>query len=130
LASLDAAVNDLKKECGSLERCTWGESNTLAMRHPLSSALPFAGYWLDMPAVQMNGDSWMPRVQGQRFGASERMVVSPGKEVQALFQMPGGPTDHPLSPVYGAGHQGWVQGKSRPLLPGRPKYVLTLSPDS
>jgi penicillin amidase len=98
------------------------------MRHPLSSALPFASHWLDMPAAQISGDSWMPRVQAPKFGASERMVISPGNEAAGLFQMPGGPTDHPFSPVYGAGQDDWVRGKSRPLLPGKAQYVLTLSP--
>jgi penicillin amidase len=128
LAALDEVLGSLQKECGSLEACTWGKANTLAMRHPLSAALPFASRWLDMPADEISGDSWMPRVQGASFGASERIVVSPGKESQSLFQMPGGPTDHPLSPVYGAGHEDWVHGKSRALVPGKSHYVLTLMP--
>jgi penicillin amidase len=128
LASLDATIEDLKKECGSLTKCRWGRANTLSMRHPLSAALPFASRWLDMPSVQINGDSWMPRVQGSKFGASERMVISPGKESQALFQMPGGPSDHPWSPVYRAGHDDWVRGKPRSLVPGKAKYVLTIRP--
>ena len=129
LSSLDEALEELQKECGSVSGCTWGKANTLAMRHPLSAALPFASRWLDMPADEINGDSWMPRVQGAKFGASERIVVSPGRESQSLFQMPGGATDHPFSPVYGAGHEDWVQGKSRSLLPGKSHYVLTLTPE-
>ena len=128
LASFDASLEDLMKECVSLDECTWGRANRLSMRHPLSAALPFGSRWLDMPADEINGDSWMPRVQGPSFGASERIVVSPGKESQGLLQMPGGPTDHPFSPVYGAGHEDWVHGKSRSLVPGKARYVLTLSP--
>ncbi len=70
----------------------------------------------------------MPRVQGASFGASQRLVVSPGKEAQGYFQMPGGPVDHPLSPFYGAGHQAWVEGAPAPLLPGETKYTLRLEP--
>ncbi|HEU4653807.1 MAG TPA: penicillin acylase family protein [Steroidobacteraceae bacterium] len=128
LASLDATLNELQKECGALAKCTWGAANTLAIRHPLSAALPFARVWLDMPSVPVDGDTWMPRVQGPKFGASERMVISPGKEAEALFQMPSGPVDHPLSPFYGAGHSDWVRGKSRALLPGTATNVLTLTP--
>ncbi|HEU4602847.1 MAG TPA: penicillin acylase family protein, partial [Steroidobacteraceae bacterium] len=128
LHSLDTTLGDLVEECGRLDKCTWGAANTLAIRHPLSSALPFTSIWLDMPAEQVDGDSAMPRVQGPKFGASERMVISPGKESQGLFQMPSGPVDHPLSSFYGAGHDDWVNGRPGALLPQQAKYVLTLSP--
>ena len=94
------------------------------MRHPLSPALPFAGRWLDMPAQPLPGDAQMPRVQGEAFGASQRLVVSPGHEAQGSLQMPGGPVDHPLSPFYGAGHDDWAHGKPTPLLPGAAKHTL------
>lgn len=128
LASIDTAIKELLQECNTLSQCTWGAQNTLAMKHPLSQAMPFVGRWLDMPAQPLSGDSFMPRVQGPAFGASQRMVVSPGREAQGYFQMPGGPVDHPLSPFYGAGHNAWARGEPRPLLPGQPKHILKLSP--
>ncbi len=128
LGSLDRVLADLEKKCEELKRCTWGAENTLRMRHPLSAALPFARYWLDMPAQQLPGDQHMPRVQGAAFGASQRLVVSPGREAQGSLQAPGGPVDHPLSPFYGAGHDAWVRGEPTPLLPGPAKHTLTLQP--
>jgi penicillin G amidase len=128
LASLDAAIESLRADCGDLKTCTWGRQNTLQMRHPLSTALPWLASWLDMPAQAMSGDAAMPRVQGPKFGASERLVVSPGRESEGVLQMPGGPVDHPLSPFYGAGHDAWVRGDLVPLLPGKPKHVLNLTP--
>lgn len=128
LASVDTALQELQQECTTLNQCTWGAQNRLAMRHPLSQAVPMLGRWLDMPAEALSGDSFMPRVQGPAFGASERLVVSPGREAQGYFQMPGGPVDHPLSPFYGAGHEAWVQGKPRPLLPGKAQHTVVLNP--
>jgi penicillin amidase len=128
LASIDEALSELQAECPALSKCTWGAQNTLAMRHPLSHAVPLIGRWIDMPAQPLSGDSFMPRVQGPSFGASQRMVVSPGREAAGYFQMPGGPVDHPLSPFYGAGHDAWVRGKPRPLLPGPAKHTITLTP--
>jgi penicillin amidase len=128
LADLDAALEELSGECGDLESCTWGRHNTLHMRHPLSDALPFASSWLDMPAVPLPGDAAMPRVQGVSFGASQRLVVSPGRESEGYLQMPGGPVDHPLSPFYGAGHEAWVRGEPTPLLPGAAAHTLRLVP--
>lgn len=128
LASFDTTLEELLKECKQLADCTWGRQNTLQMRHPLSAALPFAPRWLDMPAQALSGDAAMPRVQGTQFGASERIVVSPGKEEEGTFQMPGGPVDHPLSPFYRAGHDAWARGEPQPFLPGPPLYRLELSP--
>jgi penicillin amidase len=128
LGSIDRALDGLQKECKELSRCTWGEANVLHMRHPLSPSLSLAGRWLDMPAQQLPGDAQMPRVQGAAFGASQRLVVSPGHEAQGSLQMPGGPVDHPLSPFYGAGHDDWARGKPTPLLPGAAKHTLTLRP--
>lgn len=126
--SLQAALDEMKRDCGSLEHCTWGKRNQLSMRHPLSSAVPFGPRWLDMPQQALNGDAAMPRAQAPTFGASQRLVVSPGKEEAGLFQMPGGPVGHPLSPFYGAGHDDWVSGTPRPLLPGEAQYMLELRP--
>jgi penicillin amidase len=128
LASLDLALADLVKQCGQLERCSWGRRNTLRMQHPLSAALPGSGKWLNMPHWALPGDSGMPRVQGPQFGASERLVVSPGREAEGYFQMPGGQANHPLSPFYGKGHQEWARGEPVPLLPGPVEFTLTLLP--
>lgn len=126
LASLDTALATLATECAN--PCAWGDQVRLQMRHPLSAALPFSARWLDMPAERMHGDFAMPLAQGAAFGASQRMVVSPGRETEGLFQMPGGPVDHPLSPFYGAGHEAWVRGESLPLLPGKTQHTLRLQP--
>ncbi|MFL6551629.1 MAG: penicillin acylase family protein, partial [Povalibacter sp.] len=127
LDALDKAIETLHVDCKDLSRCTWGQQNTLQMRHPLSAALPWLSSWLDMPERPMPGDTAMPRVQAPKFGASERFVVAPGRESEGILQMPGGPVDHPLSPFYGAGHEAWVRGESVPLLPGKTSHTLQLS---
>ena len=112
-----------------LSECTWGRYNTLAMKHPLSGALParFAR-WLDMAAQPLPGDSNMPRVQMPTFGASMRMVVSPGHEAEGIWEQPGGASSHPFSRFYRAGHQNWTEGKPSPFLPGAAEYRLELRP--
>ena len=81
-----------------------------------------------MPADPLPGDSGMPRVQAPDFGASERMVVSPGHEADGIIHMPGGQSGHPLSPFWGAGHDDWVQGRPTPFLPGAAQYTLKMLP--
>ena len=70
----------------------------------------------------------MPRVQSPGFGASERFAVSPGREEQGYFHMPGGQCGHPLSPFYRAGHEAWAAGEPTPFLPGPAAHRLTLRP--
>ena len=119
---LKPLVNREKK----LEDLRWGSHNTARIRHPLSSALPALSFWLDMPADELSGDRDMPFVQGRSFGASQRMVVSPGFEESAIMQMPGGQSGHPLSPFYRTGHQDWVSGKASPLMMQTVKHKLVL----
>jgi penicillin amidase len=109
-----------------LAKATWGQQNTSAIGHPISKAIPFIGRWLDMPATPLPGDSYMPRVQGRSFGASERMIVSPGHEESGVLHMPTSQAGHPWSPYYGMGHKDWEQGNASPFLPGKTKYTLTL----
>ena len=70
----------------------------------------------------------MPRVQAPTFGASERMVVSPGHEATGLFHMPVGQSGNPLSPHYRDSERAWEDGAARPFLPGPAVGTLTLVP--
>ena len=62
------------------------------------------------------------------WGASERMVVSPGHEENGIFQMPTGQSGHPLSPYYNRGHLHWVNGTRSPFLPGESRWTLAFLP--
>jgi len=118
----------LRAQAGGLAARTWGEVNAAHIRHPLSGALPGLHALLDMPQVTVPGDSNVPRVAAPSFGASERFAVEPGHEEYGYFHMPGGMSDNPLSPFYGAGEADWVEAKTTPFLPGASKYTLTLNP--
>jgi penicillin amidase len=128
--ALQKTINDMTTlasgEKQQLANATWGQQNTTEIKHPLSNAIPFIGRWLDMPAKALSGDSLMPKVQGKRFGASQRMVISPGHEETGIFHMPTSQSGHPWSPFYGKGHADWEQGKPSAFLPGETKYTLTL----
>lgn len=135
-ASWDALFLDAAKQVttdldaqGPLAKRTWGERNVASICHPLSRALPkFARPLLCMPAEPLYGDLNMPRVQSPSFGASERMVVSPGHEEDGIVHMPGGQSGNPLSPFWGAGHEAWVKGEATPFLPGKTAHSMMLAP--
>ncbi len=127
--ALQQTLDDMTMYQGNrqpLSAATWGQINTTKIQHPLSKAVPFLSQWLDMPSHALSGDSYMPKVQGKAFGASERMVVSPGHEESGIFNMPTSQAGHPWSPYYGMGHKDWEQGKPTPFLPGKTVYTLTL----
>ncbi len=131
LAAADDLLDRFMTEgIDTLDAFTWGERNRVAVRHPMSRSLPgFIRRHFDLPAQPLPGDSWMPRVQSVGFGASERFVVSPGRESDGVFHMPGGQSGHPFSPYYGAGHRAWAEGTPAPFLPGETRHTLLLRPD-
>jgi len=126
--AIDAVLADLQAQNLTLAKATWGQRNMVKIQHPLSRALPKLADWLDVLPTPLPGDDHMPRVQGVRFGPSERLVVSPGQEAQGFLQMPGGQSGHFLSPFYRSEHVAWETATPTPLLPGLPRYRLVLAP--
>ena len=123
--ALSDTLTSMTKE-ETLAQATWGKENAAKIHHPLSKAVPLLDWFFDMPNDPLPGDTFIPRVDGGTFGASERMVVSPGHEQQGIFHMPTSQASHPWSPYFGVGHQDWVSGKPSAFLPGKTKYELTL----
>jgi penicillin amidase len=124
LAAIDRVIADLTVGGKPLADATWGARNTANIAHPISMASPLLRAWLAAPGDALPGDANMPRVAGPKFGQSDRLAVSPGREEQGLFDMPGGQSGHPLSPFFLRGHEDWVKGVAAPLLPGPAKYTL------
>jgi len=129
LQRLDAAIEESLKDCSTLAACKYGELDPIAVRHPLSRAVPFLSKLLDMPTMPLSGDHHMPHVQDGAFGASERFAVSPGRERDGYLTLPGGPSGHPLSPFYRSGFDDWAEGRPTPFLPGPTAHKLLLRPD-
>jgi len=51
LAAVDAVIVTLTSDGSSLAERTWGERNRVAIRHPLSLAVPLLSRFLDMPVT-------------------------------------------------------------------------------
>jgi len=128
LDAADRTVADLTAGDRPLREATWGERNTVRLRHPLSYGAPFLSRWLDLAPIPLPGGTYMPRVQSPGFGASQRMAVSPGREAEGYFHMPGGQSGHPLSPHYRDGQEAWARGEPTPFLPGPAEHTLRLLP--
>jgi len=128
LDAADAVREKLTADGRPLAAHTWGDHNRIGIRHPFSRVLPWLSDWLDMPARSLPGDLNMPRIQTSTSGASERLVVAPGRETAGILHLPGGQSGHPLSPFYRAGFEDWAKGKPAPLKPGLVRHRLELRP--
>jgi penicillin amidase len=126
VAAIDRVIAELTSGGRPLSEATWGRRNTAKIAHPIASALPLVGRWLTVPPDMLPGDNNMPRVAGPNVGQSERMTVSPGKEEQGLFTMPGGQSGNPLSPFFLDGQAAWVAGEGTPLMPGPAIHTFKL----
>ena len=111
-----------------LSRLTWGEVNSARIAHPFSRMGPVLAGLLDLPGDRLAGCPHCVRVVYNGHGASQRMVVAPGKPEDAILHMPGGQSGHPLSPHYADQHPYWREGKPLPLLPGPAAHTLHLEP--
>ena len=124
---VDRVIAKMQSAGKPFDQQTWGSVNAAQVRHPLSSAIPGVSRWLDIPDAALDGARHdLPRISSPGHGASERFAVSPGKEEQGLFHMPGGQSGHPLSPHYRDGHAAWEQGTPTPFLPGKKAYEMVL----
>jgi penicillin amidase len=108
---------------------TWGKYNTVDHAHPFSTALPFLSAVLDRPRQPLAGcGGYCVRATGPDFGASERLVVSPGHFKEGILHMPGGQSGQPLSRYYGDQQAFWVSGLPLPFAAGEAEHRLSVSP--
>lgn len=128
VAALNSVLMTMAEGGLPLHEQTWGAENTANIVHPLVKAVPALKPLLSMPADRLSGDSHMPRVQTPTNGASERMVVAPGREASGIFHMATGQSGHPLSPWFDDGHSDWVEGKASAFLSGPAQHQLRLTP--
>jgi len=132
LASYDSTKKRLMQQHKATDSdyssLAWGRVNAMRVKHPFSDQLSFMSEWLDMPSAKGFGDSYMPAVQSGSFGASQRLIVRPGNEDQAILTIPGGQSGHFLSDFYRSGFDDYVKHANTPLLPGNEQHRLNFSP--
>ncbi|MCQ8879630.1 penicillin acylase family protein [Pseudoalteromonas shioyasakiensis] len=129
LTAFDKTVANLTAEFGGdVQNWRWGVVNELVIEHPFSQQIPQLSKLLDMPKAPGFGDSFMPAVQGPKFGASQRFIAQPGYLENAVMAIPGGQSGHPLSPFYRAGFSDYVDAKLTPLLPQAINHQIVIQP--
>ncbi|HEY8007946.1 MAG TPA: penicillin acylase family protein [Methylocella sp.] len=111
-----------------LDGLTWGSVNEVDVRHPLTEGVPILRSFLDMPRVAIPGCSHCVRFADGKYGASERMVVSPGRESGGILHMPGGQSGQPASSHYSDQQERWVKGLPAKFSNEEIAHRLTLRP--
>lgn len=126
LAKLEKSIEQLLDEHNfdSLDQLTWGSIHTVQISHPLGF-IPMLGKILNMPQDPLPGDGLCVRSPY----ASERMVISPGREADGILQIPCGQSGHPLSKNYKDQYSYWLKGEALPFLQGLTTHTLTLTPN-
>ncbi len=102
----------------------WGDVNASDFAHPLAQALPLIASKLRLPSHPQSGHWSAVRVATPRFGASDRLVVTPGREERALLSVPAGQSADPDSPHHRDLHPSWRDGIALPLRPGAPVRTI------
>jgi penicillin amidase len=107
----------------------WGDVNVASIEHPLARGAPQMARMLNMPKDRLAGHPYAVRVATPSYGASLRMVVSPGREQHGILQIPAGQSGHPMSPNYRSSHADWLRGVPTPFLAGEPAEQIDLRPE-
>jgi penicillin G amidase len=123
-------VETVDRMAASGLRTPWGESNSTTIVHPLAQAMPFLAKSLNMPEEPQGGHPFAVRVATPTFGASARMVVSPGREDRGILHTPAGQSGNYLSPHYRDSHRYWLEGRPLPFAVNNPSRELRLVPSS
>ena len=112
-SSLDAALVAAREAYGpeSEDGWVWNRVATANVVHFLGLS-PFSA--LNLP-IRGGPETLNPNSGNGRNGASWRMVVELGEEVEGRGTYPGGQSGHPLSPAYLDRIDDWVEGELQPL---------------
>ena len=113
-----------------LSLLNWGEMHKVELQHPFSHAFPWLGPFLNMPQQPLTGCSYCVRVASAHFGASMRLVVSPGHEDKMILVTPTGQSGQPFSNHYKDKYPYWVNGKKMPQTPNSENSIMVLKPKS
>ena len=104
--------DELVEEYGDELPPTWAEERGARIAH--LGRIPGFG----SPLITSGGARSTPRVVGDNFGASWRMVIELGEEPRGWGALPGGASGNPGSRYYDNGFGEWAEGRYHELTRG------------
>lgn len=106
----------------------WGALNASDFAHPLARAIPLLASSYRIEPHEQPGHPTTVRVATPGYGASDRLVVSPGLEDRGLIAIPAGQHARPTSPHYRDLHESWRAGSYLRLRPTQIAERLRCTP--
>lgn len=118
LKSLQDAVHQIPALVHSPNHAAWqwGSTIPLIFAHPLSSALPMVGRWVNVGPFPQAGTSTTVKQTTPFIGPSMRMVVDFSDLDQSMQNITLGESGQVFSPYYRDQFPAWYEGKSFPML--------------
>jgi penicillin amidase len=108
---------------------TWGDVNTLRVRHPFAAQLGPLARWLELPPAPLPGSTLSLRVAAPDYGALVRIAVAPAAPQDGILEMAGGQSGHFLSPQFRDQQAAWLAGEPAPFLAGPTTTRIALRPE-
>jgi penicillin amidase len=133
LANLRSGIGQLKEtiRVKSLENLNWGKINKAEVFHLLTPKdRSLVGNLFNMPEDPLPGCLFSVCSSEPGYGASIRMVVSPGHEDAGVLHIACGQSGHPLSDNYDDQHYYWTRQEPLPFMPGPTTQTFTLTPQT
>ncbi len=112
----------------SLSLLSWGDMHKVQLQHPFSRVFPWLGFLLNMPQQPLTGCTYCVRVAAADFGASMRLVVSPGHEDNKILVISTGQSGHPLSAHYQDKYPYWVNGEKMEQTSNPEGFTMLFNP--
>jgi penicillin amidase len=131
LSNLKSGLAELRKKTNtrSLENLNWGKFSKAEVFHPLGQKdRSLAGQLLNMPEDSLPGCIFSVCSTEPGYGASVRLVVTPGRESDGIMHIACGQSGHPLSEHYDDQNEYWARRQPLDFLPGPTVHTLMLVP--
>lgn len=112
----------------TLEGLSWGKVSKVEIYHPIAEAVQVLGPFVNMPSGALAGCGHCVRFADGKYGASQRMVVAPGREDEGILHIPGGQSGQPGSSHYFDQQESWFAGRATRFSENEVQHRLMLRP--
>ncbi len=112
---LDAIVKDRARDGRQL----YDRDNRMSVQHPFVGRIPFLGEVFRVKELPQSGYDYLVKAEGNRFGASVRVVYDLKNPTASTWAFPVGQSGHVFSKYYRSFQDDWHRNTRLPMLDSR-----------